>query len=205
MTDSSIIKNHHMKIGLDLDDTIIDHSNNIVLLAQKYGIPDFSHENLETGRFASLKETLSPNFYKALREELYEVLSKDAPPMTGSERAIQELKENGIELYIISRRSHPRTNALLWIQERLPFISQENIYFVNLDEEKGALCHALKIDIFLDNKPEVLTHMPERTISILFDGLGIYKENPPFQRVSSWNEFYEMCGYLRNRIILATV
>ena len=178
-----------MKIGFDLDDTIADHTFNIVKLAKEYGI---STSSLTLPKKFSIPKILSKEQYHGFKERLYGEVSLTAIPMEDSQDVMRDLHKDGMEVFIISRRLLSREYALQWLAKHFPLLREECVHFVNKDIEKGPICAELGIKIFLDNKPEVLEHIPKTTIPILFDRFDAYKEFP-WKRVSSWREFHELC------------
>ncbi len=177
-----------MRIGLDLDDTIADHSNNLSILAKECGhILSGSEVHIKK----ELKRLLSPVDYHDLKKKLFGPISLSATPIPGSLRILKKLMRNEAALYIISRRTSYEY-AKRWIAAHLDFMPQENVIFVNEDSEKAAHCKNLKLEIFLDNKEGVLKHLTTPTEPILFDRWNEYPHST-FNRVASWEEFYKFC------------
>jgi len=176
-----------MKIGLDLDDTITDHTQNVVKLAALYGVSASSMEHLDS---LFLESKLDTTLYKNLKQQLYGSMSSDALPVPGSRDVINQLTQDNVPLFVISRREKS-DYAREWLSKHIPVIESKNIYFVKEDREKGVLCNALGITLFLDNKKRVLEEMPPSVQSVLFDRFGLHK-SAPFKNVSSWEEFYAL-------------
>ena len=181
-----------MNIGLDLDDTIVDHGPHLKKLARKYGC-GFSCGEVPCD--AILKARLPEEKYKQLKRELWE-MSSCAGPVKDSQKIIQALSEEGHELYIISRRVTESEIGHQWIEKHLPYLNRENTFFVEHDCVKGMLCKELHVVLFLDNKERVLEHMPEITRGILFDRFNLH-EKSLFARVRSWKKFYDLCQEIK--------
>src|SRR3989344_4168881 len=112
MTTSSIHRMKPMKIGFDLDDTIADHTFNIVKLAKEYGI---STSSLTLPKKFSIPKILSKEQYHGFKERLYGEVSLTAIPMEDSQDVMRDLHKDGMEVFIISRRLLSREYALQWL------------------------------------------------------------------------------------------
>jgi len=122
-----------LKLGFDLDDTIIDHTRNRIVLAWEYGYT-LTENDLRNPPRAPLSDTELKTFL----DTLYGPLSMSAPPIAGSVDVLRALADEGTSLYIISRR-HPegRPDACRWIARHLPFIPKNHILFVDEAGSKG--------------------------------------------------------------------
>lgn len=148
-----------MKIGFDLDDTIINHS---------------PHRD-EMTRNGPLDKTA-----------LYGEISAHAPAHADALAVIEELSKLH-DLYIISRRSpETREYARHWIETRLPFIPLDRVHFVITDHEKDLVCKRLGISLFMDDSRVVIGALTEAK-GFLFDPHNT-KSDAIFPRISSWQE-----------------
>ncbi|OGG72458.1 hypothetical protein A3A38_02125 [Candidatus Kaiserbacteria bacterium RIFCSPLOWO2_01_FULL_53_17] len=180
-----------MKIGIDLDDTVISHTKNFVLLAHERGHRDATEDTVHAAAF---KARFSADEYRSVKETLYGPMSVGAEPMRESVDTLHALARGGADIFIISRRvPSSREFALRWIAKHLSgTVSFEKIFFTENDEEKGAVCALLGLRLFLDDKREVLRHIAkETTLPVLFDRFDAEKD-APFARVRNWRDFYEL-------------
>lgn len=150
-----------MHIGLDLDDTIINHTPHRETLASENGIVD--------------------------KKILYGELSLSAPPYKDARETIDELAKTH-SLSIISRRkADSRPLAKAWIAQNLPDFPLENVFFVDSDEEKARVCGQQQINLFMDDSPLVLTHLKTR-YKYLYSPQHTRAEHG-FSQIRSWHEF----------------
>ncbi|HEY4473789.1 MAG TPA: hypothetical protein VI957_01335, partial [Candidatus Paceibacterota bacterium] len=70
-----------MKIGIDLDDTVVSHTKNFVLLARERGHRDATENAVRTATF---KARFSADDYLSLKNTLYGPMSVSAEPMEES-------------------------------------------------------------------------------------------------------------------------
>ncbi|OGZ45672.1 MAG: hypothetical protein A3C84_02475 [Candidatus Ryanbacteria bacterium RIFCSPHIGHO2_02_FULL_48_12] len=177
-----------MDIGFDLDNTIIDHDWNVERLARTLGrVPPGQAMTREF-----LRSWLSKEAYQTLKQSIYKAMTLEARVMDGSREIISRIIDAGTEVYIISRRPPEfQSFAIDWLRENMPFIPERQIIFTANDQEKGLHCTKLGLRFFLDDTHEVLAHIQPPTAPILFDRMGEQK-NSPFQRVTTWQEFYTL-------------
>jgi len=182
-----------MKIGIDLDDTVVSHTKNFVLLARERGHRDATENAVRTATF---KARFSADDYLSLKNTLYGPMSVSAEPMEESVDILHRLARGGTDIFIISRRTpSSREYALDWITKHLcDSVSPQKVFFTERDEDKDGVCASLGVQIFLDNKQEVLRHIAlARTFPVLFDCFDTEKD-APFTRVRNWREFYALCA-----------
>jgi len=178
-----------LRVGFDLDDTIANHER-----ARSYLLSQFPQEKIKSNSFTRSEiETFQENLYGTH-------LSLEASVMENAHDVLQTLSyEDGVELFIISRRmsDHSRNLALEWIGMHILEIPKEHIYFVDNDSQKGMLCEKLGIQLFLDNRENVLTHLPPSVTGVFFnpeDG----DQDSSFNKVKNWQEFYQFYQDFKN-------
>lgn len=106
---------------------------------------------------------------------------------------IERLQYKFNNIYIISRvNDSQRERALRWFETSDIFnrtgIIKENVYFCFDRRDKAVFVRGLNIDYFIDDRADVLRHLPNKVIKILF--------NP--------TKDLDMIGNLNNCIILNT-
>ncbi len=158
-------------IGLDLDDTIRDHSVNRRRLNKKLGP--------------------APNPTE-VKKILYGELSLTCRPVKNSLKIIHRLLQQGHKIIIVSRNKPAgRTFARQWLAQYLPEISSRKIYFVDEDKGKASICSKERVNFFIDDKPTVLQHLNKSVIKILFDPQQEFPTTK-FNKITQWTELEDL-------------
>ncbi len=159
-----------VRIGLDLDGVIIDHTANKLKLAKDYGYalePWQANTNL-------MKRFMDHDHYEALQDTLYTTMTPDAPAVIGALEHLPKLA--GAEIYIVSARPHESVRyAQEWLTKHRLFdlVPAERMFFCNDSKDKRGICDRLLVDLFLDDKLSVLTDLSVAVRKALFDPDGI--------------------------------
>lgn len=188
------MKNKVKKIGFDLDGVILD---NTTFKVEKY--KEVYNQNFEDWQLSSnIIDEYVPdremrrhigdlasarNFTKILDENCIEVLKR--------------LKENGYELYIVSRRGKS-DNGQKAARESIKQLDINkyfnNIFLCESEQEKINTIIDNKIDIFIDDRVGVVEGIYKKiTLPLLFDNFGLVKKNLiktkyPIKQVRSFQE-----------------
>lgn len=158
-------------IGLDLDDTIRDHSVNRLRLTKKLGLSS------------------NPTEFKKI---LYGKMSLDCRPVKNSLKIIRQLLEQGHKIIIVSKnKPDGRVFARQWLGQHLPEISPRKIYFVASDKDKALTCQKEKVGMFMDDKPEVLMNLNQSVTKILFDPQNKTLTDK-FIKISNWKDLEKL-------------
>ena len=92
-------------IGFDMDGVIVDHTNNKIRAAKKFGIL------LKKEQTPSIlvKEFFSSLDYEKFKNYFYEEMAETHPPklMSGVKKVLGLIKKNDIPFYLISRQKYP--------------------------------------------------------------------------------------------------
>ena len=168
MPEKKII-NNLLRVGIDLDGVLIDHSSNKLKVAERQGYV------LESWQANSniMHDIIPPEEYAALREEVYTQMTVDAPPIIGALEAIAELD---CEAYIVSaRRPKSIRFAQEWLLKHNVFetIPAERIFFCGSKNDKMEICDRLGIKILIDDQLGVLKLLSPKVKRVLFDIDGI--------------------------------
>lgn len=188
MSDESII------VGFDLDGVIIDHTQNKIRVANRYGImlrPEDTHSE-------KMAKFVSPKIYHEIQEQIYDDTDEalSAPLMAGAYSGLARLSECGIPLFLISRRKKP-VHALHLLERRGLWgnvFTPENTFFVEKMDEKDPVAERLGITHFVDDETRVLDLMPSVAERILFDNRDLFSDSPKFHRVKNWSELETKLG-----------
>ena len=144
----NITEENKKTIGLDLDDTLIDHSLNRQKLSQSLNLNPESKE---------------------LKKILYSEISLSAEPMKYSLESVRKFIELGYKIIIVSRRKKDgHKSARAWLKKYLPQIPASKIFFVEEDKDKNIICLREKVDIFIDDSIEVISSLDQSIEKILF-------------------------------------
>lgn len=190
-----------LAIGLDLDGPIIDHTENKIILARKFG---FAITRLQTPSDI-IKRAVPEAVGEKIQRFLYNVPPYALrPPLTrGAVTALKLLKSKGCRYYLISRRHNvPLTIRLLRERGLWPeLFNENNAFFVKTKTDKNRMAAKLNIDVYLDDEPSVINKLTAVKHKFLFDPLWVYNRNrhpnsAPRMRpsgyykiVRSWPEF----------------
>ncbi len=188
-----------MKIGLDLDGVIIDHTSSRIKKAGELGY-DLKPEETPTH---IIKKLLSPEHYKEQQNYVYGPASLSAPVMDGASEHIKKLASEN-EFFIISRRNIYDGGdklGLSWLEDSgfFEFVPKENIFFVPHDEKgaKNVMAKRLGIEIYLDDQMKILEEIPDVKTRVLFDQHNVSSPPPPYAKVTSWTEFSDFVKNLK--------
>lgn len=184
----------NLVVGFDLDGVIIDHTQNKMRIAQRYGIalrPEDTHSERMAGLFA-------PEIYREIQEQMYDDTDEalSAPLMEGAFGALASLKEHRIPYFLISRRKKP-IHALHLIERRGlwgKYFSAANTFFVEHMEDKDPVARKLGVTHFIDDEQRVLRLMPSVPTRVLFDSRDLFSDAAELRRVKSWSELSYILG-----------
>lgn len=188
------IKIRNIKIGLDLDGVIIDHTLNKISLAKQRGY--FLNPNQTS---SEVMEKIVPLEVKRfIQKSVYGRVGLSSKQMKNSKKVLKKITETFSVPYIISRRGityNQRKFAMCWLKNNcfFPPLLSDQIIFVDSDVKKNDMCKKLNINIYLDDKIKVLNNLPSVKCRVLFDPYGHYYKSPPsnIKVVKTWQEFYD--------------
>lgn len=144
----NITKEKKKTIGLDLDDTIIDHDKNRKKIGQSLNLPSTNKE---------------------FKKMLYGKMSLEAKPIKDSLESITQFLDLGHRVIIVSRRQKDgHKPARAWLKKYLPQIPASKIFFVNEDRDKNIVCLREGVDIFIDDSVDVISSLDKNIEKILF-------------------------------------
>lgn len=181
-------------VGFDLDGVIVDHTQNKMRIAARYGVticPEETHSE-------RMKALFEPDVYREIQEQMYDDTDEalSAPLMEGAFGALASLREHEIPYFLISRRKKP-IHALHLLERRGlwgEYFTPENTFFVENMEDKDPVARKLRVTHFIDDEARVLRLMPSVPNRILFDVRNLFAEHDSLSRVRSWNELSYILG-----------
>lgn len=180
-----------MKFGFDIDDTLInlrEHAFHIYNKKLKQTVPiEVFHEIkiVEIHDAFGLTTEQGSNMWNNSLEEIY---FTTCPPYPDAIEILQELSEQGHEIYYITARPkiHGERTKQWMIEQGFPV--QEDRFFCGMkDEEKVTIIQSLQLDYYFDDKPDVLNTLSN-------DQLNVYVKNQPYNqhltlpRITNWSE-----------------
>lgn len=201
-----------MKIGVDLDNTIINYESVFGLVGVKYGwLPSsFLNKNKEEIKLYLREEKrLGEKTWMKIQGKAYGIDISYARPMQGVLAAFDTMLEHEINLVVVSHKTkyghydetktNLRTAALNFLDENNFFKMNESFnedhinFYSSLDDKiKGII--DLDLDLFIDDLYKVLNHplFPQKTKKILF-GKPTYTGDLALDFNScSWKEVTEL-------------
>lgn len=181
-------------VGFDLDGVIIDHTQNKMRIAARYGIT-LSPEGTHSERMG---EIVPADIYREIQKQMYDDTDEalSAPLMEGAFAGLASLREHEVPYFLISRRKTP-INALHLIERRGlwgEYFTPENTFFVEHMEDKDPVAARLGVTHFIDDERRVLRLMPSVPHRILFDVRDLFPDDNEITRVGSWSELSRMLG-----------
>ena len=188
------MENKVKKIGFDLDGVILD---NTTFKVEKY--KEVYNQNFEDWQLSSnIIDEYVPD--KEMRRHIGDLASARNFTKILDENCISvlnRLKENGYELYIVSRRGKS-DNGQKAARESIKQLDINkyfnDIFLCESEQEKINRIIDNKIDIFIDDRDGVVEGIYEKiTLPLLFDNFGLVKKNLikikyPIKQVKNFKE-----------------
>ena len=170
------------RVGVDLDNTIIDYERAFLKTAVDWGVIDDGFQ----GSRVQLRDFLIANdvesVWQKLQGYIYGRGIYNANLYLGVRQFLKESVGNGIELFVVSHKTEfghfdeSKTNlreaasSFLEKQGVFDYIKKENIFFEATREGKISKIKMLGLDCFIDDLKEVLSNkeFPKKVKKILF-------------------------------------
>lgn len=181
-------------VGFDLDGVIIDHTQNKIIIAARYGVllsPEETHSE-------RMVELFPRSVYREIQEQMYDDTDEalSAPLMEGAYSGLAKLREQHIPYFLISRRKKP-IHAIHLLERRElwgEYFTPENTFFVEKPEEKDVVARKLGVTHFIDDESRVLQVMPSVSTRILFDARSLFHETDQYTHIKSWSDLATLLG-----------
>lgn len=169
-----------MRIGIDIDDTVVNTTDSFFSVMKKYDIDEELY----------YKEFNNPErlefLYKYHDEIILNTKLKD-----NVVEVLNELNSLGHKIYVITARNHEFgkysiSNIFDLIEKyKLPI---EEVYYDK--PKKYDVCKELNIDLMIDDSEYVCEYLKNNNINyLMFDSLS--NKNSNLKRVHNWNEVLE--------------
>ena len=195
-----------MRIGLDLDNTLVAYDQAFLAVGKAEGLlpPDFAGSRAAV-KARLLAERPDGRSWEALQGQVYGRRIDQAVLYEGVVEFLARCRAEAVPLAIVSHKTvlahhdSQGTNlheaALAWLERQGFFsaagfgLAPENVFFERTREDKVRRIRSLGCDVFIDDLPEVLAHgeLPRRCRKILF---GTAPGSAPggCERYASWHE-----------------
>lgn len=169
------------RLGLDLDNTLIDYTDSLASLASDFGIAreKVSRDEIRT----QLRRPDDDEEWQHFQSLLYTEGLASAWPAFGAMEFIRACRRKGVEVFIVSHKTERgpkrfgardlRSPALEWLAHRglVPgLIPADRVFFADSVKNKIDWIAKLKLDVFVDDLPEILSHpqWPTSTLGVRF-------------------------------------
>ena len=192
-----------MKVGIDLDNTLICYDQAFARVGREEGLlpPSFEGTKVDVKR-ALLEKRPDGLLWESLQGLVYGRRIDAAVLFDGVATFLRACRARGDAVTIVSHktelahhdplRTDLRQSALRWMESNGFFeakglgLGRQHVYFEGTRDEKVGRIRALECDVFVDDLAEVLGHaeMPAACRKILF-GNGPQSE---FEQYASWDQ-----------------
>ncbi|MCM3732802.1 HAD hydrolase-like protein [Fictibacillus nanhaiensis] len=184
-----------MRFGFDIDDTLInlrEHAFHIYNKKLKKNVPiDIFHtiKTLEIHEPFGLSTKEGNQLWLDSMEEIY---FTDCPPYPEAVEVLQELHDQGHEIYYITARPAKHCKQTKkWVEEA-GFPVQEGRFFCGMkDEEKIHTIKDLNLDYYFDDKPNVLNTLTDQSVQLYVRDQS-YNQHMDIPRLTNWSELKEI-------------
>lgn len=186
--DNRVERDTRKIIGFDMDGVIIDHTQNKIAVARKFGIELVLHETPSD----IMREKIETELRRKIQQAIYDDpdIALSPPLMDGAARGIEFVKKNKIQYFLISRRKNPAIAVeLLQIHGLWPaYFDQSNTFFVLGPVEKNEKAQSMGITHYIDDELGVIDVLVDVPNKFLFDPHNALPNADHYSRISSWGE-----------------
>lgn len=191
-----------MKIGIDIDDTIMNTFETMLIYADKYH-KEVLHKSNNPKPIGNSDNSYLQDIYGWTEDELIDFLNKEwvdlikkCPPKKDASKYINKLYDTGYEIYFITARSTRFSTKENDVKEiTKDFLKNNNIKYTNIifnAKDKVTPCLDNNIDIFIDDSPNICRLLNDVDIKAYLmtsiTNKNIKIDN--IERVNSWSEIY---------------
>ncbi|WP_226536480.1 5' nucleotidase, NT5C type [Fictibacillus halophilus] len=184
-----------MRLGFDIDDTLIslrEHAFHIYNRKLKQDLPiDVFHtiKTLEIHEPFGLSKQEGNQLWIDSMEEIY---FSDCPAYPDAVEVLQELHNQGHEIYYITARPAKHCEQTKNWVEKAGFPVEEGRFFCGMkDEEKIHTIKELNLDYYFDDKPNVLETLTSESVQLYVRDQS-YNQHLEFPRLTNWTELKEI-------------
>lgn len=198
------------RIGIDLDNTLINYDGVFCALAAAHGLVAAPVGLTKAAVREAIRALPDGELaWQRLQGAVYGKGVRDAVLFDGADLFLHRAREAGCEVFIVSHKTefghydpdrvNLRDAARAWMEQQGFFradrfaIPAGNVTFTATRAEKIAAIRALGVEIFIDDLPEVLGDgdFPRNVTGILFTGGGEASGRHP-HRLAHWRDITAM-------------
>lgn len=180
-----------MRIGIDIDDVITDTSASIRKYIEKFENNEDLYEHIEAVMRGEMPTENIKRFYK---ENSFNIF-KDAEIKENASETIQELVDNGNEIYLITARTDEKFFKGIEQLTR-DFLEENNILYTQIifnSYDKAKICKDNKIDLMIDDSVKHCENVAKENIkSIVFTSVVNEKIITTIPKVNNWKELKKL-------------
>ncbi|OLS37217.1 HAD family acid phosphatase [Bacillus sp. MRMR6] len=185
-----------MRLGFDIDDTLIDlrqHAFHIYNKNLGKKVPtEVFHEltRVEIHEPFGLTEEEGRAMWNSSLEEVYYT---SCPPFPNAIETLQDLNQQGHEIfYITSRPKEHGERTKEWMKSQGFPVNDERFFYGMQDHEKVQIIKNLQLDYYFDDKPGVLNTLLDEPKTKVFMRDQSYNRNLKFPRIVEWTELKQI-------------
>lgn len=189
-----------MKIGIDIDDVITDTSLAMKKYIDKYDDNGDIRNHMEEVMRGEMPTEQIKKFFK---NNIINIM-KEAKIKEGASEVIQQLLNEGNEVFIITTRGEIKFKGSE--QVTLQYFTTNNINYTKIlfnSFEKAKVCKDNNIDVMIDDSIKYCVEIEKEHIqSILFTSVINKQSNTTLKRVNNWRELKNEIKKLKNKLIV---
>jgi uncharacterized protein len=185
-----------MRLGFDIDDTLIDlrqHAFHIYNKKLGKNVPVEVFQELtrvEIHEPFGLTEEEGRAMWISSVEEVYYT---SCPTFPDAIETLQELAQNGHEIfYITARPMEHGERTKEWMKNQGFPVLDERFFYGMQDHEKVHIIKKLKLDYYFDDKPEILNTLLDEPNTKVYLRDQSYNRNLKFPRIVEWTELKQI-------------
>lgn len=184
-----------MKLGFDIDDTLIHLRKHAFELYKKKLGKDLGDDVFHGLTTIAIHEPFGltreegKELWNNLREEIY---FSACPPFPYALEVLNELAEQGHEIYYVTARSAAYCEkTLAWLKNNGFPVQDERFYCGMEDHMKVGFIQRLGLDYYFDDKPAVLNTLSELKLKVYAKD-NPYNKHLDIPRITSWDELRDI-------------
>ncbi len=181
-----------MKIGIDIDDTISETNDRLIVEAVKYDRECCKGKGFKDKDAYSFMDMF---FWNVLElDGFFNIVRKgdffaNLDPVPGAVDYINELRKDGHKIYFITRRQNTfkvKGRTKKWL--RNCGFSYDKL--IMACDHKGSKCEELGIELLIDNDEKNIASAEKHHINAILKGTP-FNETDKYNRIETWKEIYE--------------
>jgi len=192
-----------MKIGVDIDDTLLDFIGTYAIFHNEIYKTNLKKEDFKTYSFNPVGGRTTKQAVNTVKQFYKTDFFKEMQPFPGAVGVLQKLKENN-KLFIVTSRPHNmKEETSEWVLKYFPNIFSD-IFFSsnhytkakNSGRTKAEICCDLEVSLLIDDSLAYAKQCIEKGINVFLFGDNNpwnqnHEEHENITRVKDWNEIME--------------